>query len=65
MSAIFAPKIQAKKPHPTQLETAFYNVKRGGNFMKPYRKYGYWYVPGCNIQFPTESEAWEYISENM
>jgi hypothetical protein len=27
----------------------------------PYMKYGDWYIPGCNIAFPTEQEAWEYI----
>ena len=27
----------------------------------PYQKYGDWYIPGCNIAFPTETEAWEYI----
>lgn len=30
----------------------------------PYQKYGDWYIPECHIRFPTESEAWEYISEN-
>lgn len=23
----------------------------------PYLKYGNWYIPNCNIQFPTETEA--------
>lgn len=32
--------------------------------IRPYRKYGDYYVPGCNIAFPTEQEAWEYI-ENI
>ena len=27
----------------------------------PYLKYGDWYIPSCNIAFPTEAEAWEYI----
>ena len=27
----------------------------------PYLKYGNWYVPGCDIAFPTDVEAWEYI----
>ena len=27
----------------------------------PYMKYGDWYIPGCNIAFPTEQEAWEYL----
>ena len=27
----------------------------------PYMKYGDWYVPRCNIKFPTETEAWEYL----
>lgn len=30
----------------------------------PYQKYGDWYVPGCNIAFPIDSEAWEYIESN-
>lgn len=30
----------------------------------PYIKYGDWYIPNCNIKFPTESEAWEYINQN-
>lgn len=30
----------------------------------PYLKYGDWYVPGCDIKFPTENEAIEYITEN-
>ena len=29
----------------------------------PYMKYGDWYIPGCNIKFPTEQEALEYISD--
>lgn len=29
----------------------------------PYMKYGNWYIPGCNIAFTTEREAWEYINE--
>lgn len=32
--------------------------------MKPYLKYGNWYIPNCAIAFPTECEAWEYIMEN-
>ena len=32
--------------------------------MKPYMKYGDFYVVGCSIAFPTEEEAWEYIEEN-
>lgn len=30
--------------------------------MIPYIKYGDWYIPGYNIKFPTENEAWEYIN---
>ena len=30
----------------------------------PYLKYGDWYIPGCNIKFPTETEAIEYITNN-
>lgn len=30
----------------------------------PYLKYGDWYIPGCNIAFPTEQEALEYMTEN-
>ncbi len=29
----------------------------------PYLKFGDWYIPGCEIKFPTEQEAWEYIQE--
>ena len=29
----------------------------------PYMKYGDWYVPGCEIRFPTEHEAMEYITD--
>ena len=29
----------------------------------PYMKYGDWYIPGCEIKFPTECEAMEYMSE--
>ena len=32
--------------------------------MKPYQKYGDFYVPGEDIKFPTEDEALEYIREN-
>ena len=28
----------------------------------PYMKYGNWYIPGCDISFPTENEALEYIN---
>ena len=34
---------------------------KGGVTMKPYLKYGDWYIPGFSIKFPTETEAWEYI----
>lgn len=27
----------------------------------PYLKYGNWYVPNSDIQFPTETEAWEFL----
>jgi len=27
----------------------------------PYMKYGDWYIPGCDIKFPTEQEAIEYM----
>lgn len=30
----------------------------------PYMKYGDWYVPGCNIKFMSDTEAWEYIEQN-
>lgn len=30
----------------------------------PYMKYGDWYIPGCNIKFPTECEAMEYMTDN-
>lgn len=44
----------AKTKNPTQLN-------KGGVTMKPYLKYGDWYIPGFSIKFPTETEAWEYI----
>lgn len=30
----------------------------------PYMKYGDWYIPNCDISFPTEHEAWEYLNQN-
>lgn len=30
----------------------------------PYMKYGDWYIPNCNIAFPTEQEAYEYLTSN-
>lgn len=39
-------------------------IYRKGAQIMPYQKYGDWYIPECRIRFPTESEAWEYISEN-
>lgn len=32
--------------------------------MKPYQKYGDFYIPGEDTKFPTEDEALEYIREN-
>ena len=32
---------------------------------KPYMKYGDWYIPGLDIKFPTEHEAWEYLNSNQ
>ena len=29
----------------------------------PYMKFRNWYVPNCEIAFPTEEEAWEYLEE--
>ena len=29
----------------------------------PYMKYRNWYLPNCDIAFPTEDEAWEYLEE--
>ena len=29
----------------------------------PYMKDGDWYVPGCEIKFPTEHQVIEYITE--
>ena len=29
----------------------------------PYMKYGDWYIPGCDIKFPTETEAIEYMNQ--
>jgi len=31
--------------------------------IRPYPKYGYWYIPGCNIQFESDDAAMEYIRE--
>ena len=28
----------------------------------PYLMYGNWYIPNCNIAFPTEQEAYEYMT---
>ena len=33
--------------------------------IRPYKKYGDYYIPGCNIAFPTEQEAWEYIENRQ
>ena len=30
----------------------------------PYMKYGNWYIPNCDIAFPTEAEAWEWLDQN-
>ena len=27
----------------------------------PFMMYGDWYLPNCNIRFPTEDEALEYM----
>ena len=43
------------------------NVFTGVNTRKvvlmPYMKYKNWYIPNCDIAFPTEEEAWEYLEE--
>ena len=31
--------------------------------LMPYMKYKNWYIPNCEIAFPTEEEAWEYLEE--
>ena len=31
----------------------------------PYMKYDNWYIPSCNIAFPTDIEAWEYLYEHF
>ena len=44
-----------------------HTIRKDGDTMtiiSPYMKYDNWYVPGCNIAFPSDSEAWEYIYEN-
>lgn len=28
----------------------------------PYLMYGDWYLPDCDIAFPTEQEAFEYLT---
>ena len=30
----------------------------------PYQKYGYWYLPNCDIQFESDTEAKKYAREN-
>jgi len=30
----------------------------------PYFMYGDWYIPDCEIAFPTDTEAWEYIESH-
>mgnify|MGYP005866714421 FL=1 len=30
----------------------------------PYFMYGDWYIPDCEIAFPTDTEAWEYIENH-
>ena len=37
--------------------------ERRSDMYKPYMKYGNWYIPNCNIAFPTETEAWEFLNE--
>lgn len=31
---------------------------------QPYYKYGYWYVPKCDIRFESDDEAWAYIESH-
>lgn len=30
----------------------------------PYFMYDDWYIPDCEIAFPTDAEAWEYIESH-
>lgn len=30
----------------------------------PYFMYGDWYITDCEIAFPTDAEAWEYIESH-
>lgn len=30
----------------------------------PYFMFGDWYIPNCEIAFPTDTEAWEYIENH-
>lgn len=30
----------------------------------PYFVFGDWYIPDCEIAFPTDAEAWEYIESH-
>lgn len=32
--------------------------------IRPYMKYGDWYVPYCDIKFETDEEAMRFIREN-
>ena len=36
-------------------------MQKGGPM--PYMKYKNWYIPNCEIAFPTEEEAWEYLED--
>lgn len=40
-----------------------HKFNKGGDNL-PYMKYGNWYLPNCDVQFPTETEAYEYMTEN-
>ena len=43
-----------------KIVSAFFVAQKEVNM--PYMKYGDWYLPNCNIRFPTEDEALEYMS---
>ena len=41
----------------------FYALRCRKVGLMPYMKFKNWYVPNCDIAFPTEEEAWEYLEE--
>ena len=46
----------------TQMFSHTWMLERWSLIM-PYMKYKNWYIPNCDIAFPTEEEAWEYLED--